>query len=452
MALLTYDALLRELFPRLTGGIKWGLERTTRLLAHAGNPHRSFRVVHVGGTNGKGSVAAQLESVLLRAGLKTGLYTSPHLCTFRERIRIDGRAISEQALLDAAAVLWPMLHEEGASFFEATTAIAFVAFARANVAIAVVEVGLGGRLDATNVVQPDATVLTNVSMDHVQLLGPTVEDVAREKAGIIKPGVPLVTGESRSNAGAIFAATAAAAAAPLHVMEADDVTNVRCSLDGTSFVARGTAWGDVPLTTPLLGAHQATNAALAVRALGVLPDPVRPSLAAVREGIARTRWPGRLQLEWLGGVPWLFDVAHNVAGVQALAAALRVLPVPRPLAVVVGVLGDKDWRNMMSPLHELGGLVLLTTPPTAPQDRRWNPAEVLTAVPARHAHVETDFTAALERAHAYAAPAGGSVVVTGSFHTVGDALAAFGRCVDGTDVEVSAPTLGRETTANNVRT
>jgi dihydrofolate synthase/folylpolyglutamate synthase len=345
MPALTYADLLQNLFPRLTGGIRWGLERTERLLAFAGDPHRSYRVIHVGGTNGKGSVAAQLDSVLGHAGHRTGLYTSPHLCTFRERIRIDGDAIGEQALLDAAAVLWPALEREAPSFFEATTAIAFLALARAGVDVAVVEVGLGGRLDATNVVQPDATVLTNVSLDHVQLLGPTVSDVAREKAGIIKRGVPVITSESGSSAAAIFEETAAAVAAPLHVVSGENVTDVRCTLTGTSFGTRGTPWGDLALTTPLLGPHQAVNAALAVHALGMLPEPLRPTLTDVRAGIARTRWPGRLQLEWIAGVPWLFDVAHNVAGVEALTTALHALPVPWPVTVVVGVLAARPGRH-----------------------------------------------------------------------------------------------------------
>ena len=138
---------------------------------------------------------------------------------------------------------------------------------------------------------------------------------------------------------------------------------------------------------------------------------------------------------------WFFDVAHNVAGVDALTAALRALPVPKPLIVVVGVLGDKDWRNMLAPLQQLGGPVLLTAPPTAPADRRWDPAEVLAAVPHAHSEVVADFTTALERAHALALTAHGSVLITGSFHTVGDALAAFGRCHDGSDIQLPAPQL-----------
>jgi dihydrofolate synthase/folylpolyglutamate synthase len=159
----------------------------------------------------------------------------------------------------------------------------------------------------------------------------------------------------------------------------------------------------------------------------------------VREGIALTHWPGRLQLEEVAGTTWLFDVAHNVAGVETLAAALATLPVPRPITVLVGVLGDKDWRGMIAPLHELAEGLLLTMPPTAPAERRWDPAEVIASVPSARAEIVEDFSTALERAHARAAAHGGTVVVTGSFHTVGDALAALGRCADGTDITMPAP-------------
>ncbi|HSJ05344.1 MAG TPA: folylpolyglutamate synthase/dihydrofolate synthase family protein [Longimicrobiales bacterium] len=437
MQRLTYDALVAELFPRLTGGIRWGLDRTRRMLAAVGDPHRAYRVLHVGGTNGKGSVAAHLESVLRQDGRSVALYSSPHLCSFRERIRLDGRAIDEDALLRAAERLWPLILREEPSFFEATTAIAFLAMAEAGVDTAVVEVGLGGRLDATNVVSPDVVVLTNVSLDHVQLLGATVPDVAREKAGIIKAGVPVVTGETGTDAADEFRDAARAVGAPIDVVAPAAVSVLRMGLDATEFAVRDTAWGDLVLTTPLLGAHQAMNAALAVRALGALPGAA-PALDAVRQGIAATRWHGRLQVEVIGGVTWVFDVAHNVAGVEALVTAVETLPLPRPVVTVVGVLGDKDWAHMLSPLYGVAGAVILTVPPTAPSERRWDPVEVLAAVPCGRAEVITDFSAALARAQSHAAAAG-SVLVTGSFHTVGDALAAFGRCPDGSDTSVTPP-------------
>jgi dihydrofolate synthase / folylpolyglutamate synthase len=432
---LTYDELVAELFPRLSGGIRWGLERTQRLLASVGGPHRSYRVLHVGGTNGKGSVAAHIDSVLRQSGRRVGLYTSPHLCTFRERIRIDGRPVGEAALLAAAERLWPAVRSEAPSFFEATTAVALLALAEAGVEDAVIEVGLGGRLDSTNVVSPEVTVLTNVSLDHVQLLGPTIADVAREKAGIIKAGVPVLTGETTGLAHDTFAAAARDAGAPFHVL--DGVQEVVTGLHGTSFVLRREPWGEQELRTPLAGVHQATNAALAVGALGLLAEP--PDIDAVRAGLAATRWPGRLQFERVGGAIWVFDVAHNVAGVEALVAALHALPLPRPLTAVIGVLGDKDWRGMLAPICEAADATLLTVPPTAPAERLWDPDVVLREVTLPRARAYADFGAALEAAHARSRE-GGTVLVTGSFHTVGDAQASLGLCKDGSDgvVERSA--------------
>lgn len=435
---LTYAELVDELFPRLTGGIRWGLERTQRMLASVGDPHRSFRVVHVGGTNGKGSVAAHVEAILRRAGSRVGLYSSPHLCTFRERIRIDGAPIPEQALLAAAERVWPAVRAEAPSFFEATTAIAFLALADAGVDTAVVEVGLGGRLDATNVVTPDVVVLTNVSLDHVQLLGPTLADVAREKAGIIKTGVPVVTAEAGGVAADTFRDTAEAGGAPLRVVTADMVRDVAPAADGTEFTLMGTHWGELHLRTPLAGRHQASNAALAVHALDVAPA-LRPEAGVIMEGVARVHWPGRLQVARAGGVTWILDVAHNVAGIEALVAALQELAFPQPVAALVGVLGDKDWRGMLAPLNAAVDHMILTVPPTAPQDRRWNPEDALAAAPSDRAEIELDFTAALGRAHEFAANAGGSVVVTGSFHTVGDALASLGMCADGSDFVIEPP-------------
>jgi dihydrofolate synthase / folylpolyglutamate synthase len=433
---LTYAELTARLFPRLTGGIRWGLDRTRSLLAAVGDPHLSFRVVHIGGTNGKGSVAAHAESVLRRAGRRTGLYTSPHLCSFRERIRIDGEAIGEAALLAAAERLWPHIEAAGPSFFEATTAIAFLAMADAGVEAAVVEVGLGGRLDATNVVEPDVVIITNVALDHVQLLGPTLTDVAREKAGIIKAGVPVVCGESGSPAADIFSATAAERGAPLHTIGADDVFDMDTDASGTRFTMR-TPTGDMRLHSPLPGLHQAANAALAVRGLLALRVGV-PSPAAVQEGIATTRWPGRLQIERVAGLTWVFDVAHNAAGVEALVRALPLLA-PAGVTAVVGVLGDKDWPGMLGPLCATARSVLLVDPPTAPADRRWDASAVLRSGRWPNAEVAADFAAALDLAQGRAREAGGGVLVTGSFHTVGDALAALRLAPDGADFEVPAP-------------
>jgi dihydrofolate synthase/folylpolyglutamate synthase len=191
---ISYGALLDRLVPRLSGGISWGLDRTRRLLAAAGDPHTAYPTIHVGGTNGKGTVAAIVESVLRADGARTGLYTSPHLVDYRERVRVDGRLIAEEDLLAAGRALWPAMEREPPSFFEAATVIAFLALARAGIDVAVIEVGMGGRLDSTNVIQPVAAAITNVAEDHAQHLGHDLPTIAGEKAGIMKPGLPVVTG------------------------------------------------------------------------------------------------------------------------------------------------------------------------------------------------------------------------------------------------------------------
>lgn len=436
MSRLSYADLVRELFPRLAGGVRWGLERTEALLRSVGSPHLSFRVVHVGGTNGKGSVAASVASVLTAAGHRTGLYTSPHLCTFRERMRVDGRPLSEEAILAAANRLWPLIEESGATFFEATTAIAFLAFAEAGVEWAVVEVGLGGRLDATNVVRPEVVVLTNVALDHTDMLGGTRRRIAAEKAGIVKPGAPVVTGETDAAVLDVFREHAAAAGAPLHLLAPDELGAVACSLEGTRFRLATRAWGELELTTPLVGPHQATNAALAVRALECLDDDARPTAGELRAGLERVRWPGRLQVERVGGAVWLFDGAHNPAAADALAAALRRLAPPRPRVFVAGILADKAWPGMLATFARLADHLVLTVPPSAPPHRRWDPAAAAERVRGTASViVEPAFGRALELAAGLAAPGGegeggapgGSVVVTGSLHTVGDALLALGR-------------------------
>ena len=436
MTPLTYEALVAELFPRLTGGIRWGLDRTERLLAAVGHPERSYRTFHVGGTNGKGSVAATLAAILRASGERCGLYSSPHLCTFRERVRIDGRAIEERALLAAAQTLWPAIEREQPSFFEATTAIAFLALAESGITTAVVEVGLGGRLDATNVIQPDLTILTNVSLDHVELLGDTVTAVAREKAGIIKRRVPVITGATGDDELAVFTDAARAADADLTTLPSSEPRDVRVSVDGSKFEVNTKTWGSLQLHTPLVGVHQARNAALAVVGLDVLA-PAGITAAAIVQGVAEVQWPGRMQIEHIAGGVWVFDVAHNVAGVAALTAALDALPLPRPHVAIAGVLGDKDWRQMLGPIHAWADHLLLTLPPTAPVERSWDPHGVLSEVRLERAQAEPDLIVALERAHA--AAGSGTVLVTGSFHTVGDALIALRRAPDGADVALPPP-------------
>jgi dihydrofolate synthase/folylpolyglutamate synthase len=417
------------LFARPTGGIRWGLERTEELLAGVGNPHRRFRSLHVGGTNGKGSVAAMCDASLRAAdpSRTVGLYTSPHLVSFDERIRVGGRPIDRELLLACEARLRPAIERTGATFFEATTAIAFLCFAEAGVEVAVVEVGLGGRLDSTNVIVPDACAVTNVAIDHTEYLGGTLDQIAFEKAGIFKQGIPAVTGELDPATLSVLQVRADEVGAPLLPVPAEAVDEVYVSLNGTRFELDSERYGSREGFTRLVGAHQARNAAVAADLLGVLPRDIRPPWEAVEQGLAEVRWPGRLQVERMRGTTWVFDVAHNPAGVASLAASLDELRLPKPVVLLTAILNDKEWGEMLPPLLARSDAAVLTVAPSSPESRRWDPAEVETriggsaGIPLR---VIPDFAAALSRAETMAPH--GTIVVTGSVHTVGDALHELG--------------------------
>ncbi len=426
-----FDALAARLFPPLPTDVEWGLERVRDALAEVGNPHLSAPSLHVGGTNGKGSVAAVWASVLRAHGRRVGLYTSPHLSSFRERYRVDGRPLDAGSLEAAARELRDVVSRHGLTFFEAATVLAFHVFRLRGVDVTVAEVGLGGRLDATNVLEPEVTAVTNVALDHTEFLGAELTDIAREKGGIAKAGVPFVTAEDRPELVAILEAAAADAGAPFHRLRHDrDFRSVITGLDGTRLTVTTDAWGELSLESTLVGRHQAMNVALAVRALEHVPPPLRPPVEAVLDGVSGTVWPGRLQVERRRGRTWILDVAHNPAGVEALAATLRELEPPRPWSVVVGILGDKDWRAMLPPLFRPADGAFLTQAPTAPEHRRWNPEEALAAIEGTFpAEVIPDLDEALARAQEASAPAG-TVVVTGSHYTVGAALRNLGCAPD----------------------
>jgi dihydrofolate synthase / folylpolyglutamate synthase len=422
---MTPDPLLDWLARRTTGGIRWGLERTESLLAGVGDPHRRFQSVHIGGTNGKGSVAVLCAEALRcdRPGRRVGLYTSPHLVDFRERIRIDGRPVAEAVLRAAVDDLRAAIERSGATFFEATTALAFQCFARAGVELAVVEVGLGGRLDATNVIVPLATGVTGIGLDHTEYLGDTRESIAQEKAGIFKEGVPAITAERDAGVLDVLRDRAAHVGAPFAALdEVADCRLVARSADGVRVRLRSRAWGEREFGIGLPGAHQARNAALAAELLALLPPAERPAWDAVAAGFAAARWPGRLQRARAWGTNWLLDVAHNPDGVRALAEELDHGEDPVPRVLLCAILGDKDHAEMLRPLLERVDAAVLTVAPSSPTARRWDP----TAAAADHAahgvpvRVIPDFEQALLRASTLAAH--GTVVVTGSVHTVGDAM------------------------------
>jgi dihydrofolate synthase/folylpolyglutamate synthase len=405
-----YADALEFLFPRVTT-IKFGLDTTRTLLAAVGDPHLMIPAIHVGGTNGKGSVASLIASALGEMGWRVGLYTSPHVVSFRERMRVDGVPISEGAVAMWTAKLRPLIEEHGATFFEATTAMAFADFAARGVEIAVVEVGLGGRLDSTNVLQPLVSVVTKIELDHVKYLGDTLELIAGEKAGIAKPGAPFVIGETRPDI--------------VELLRREGQRYVSAAAPGALLDARpvppGAGWtGSLRLEGP----HQRRNAAVALAALEALPPTWRPDAGAVERGFAEAFIAGRLDRRGR----FLFDVAHNPDGVRTLVKALDALDVPRPIHALVSILGDKNWAEMLVTLDQVVDRGVLTMAPTA-GGRGWtfDWLDQWLSDPSRPRArarwtVDEDFRSALGRVQEGA----GTILVTGSFHTVGDAMQELG--------------------------
>jgi dihydrofolate synthase / folylpolyglutamate synthase len=411
---LSYDEALEFLFPRTTT-IKFGLATTRALLKSLGNPHEVMPSIHIGGTNGKGSVSTLVAAALRETGWRVGLYTSPHLISFRERIQVDGVPISEEAVAMWTGRLLSPILERKATFFEATTALAFADFAARGVEIAVVEVGLGGRLDSTNVIRPLVSGVTKIQRDHMKYLGDSLEQIACEKAGIAKPGVPFVIGDTDPRLVEVLRREARRA-----VGRADSRARADIRVLPPDYEWCG------PLS--LAGPHQRRNAAVAQGILCALPEPYRPKAEEIERAFGAARVAGRLDRRGR----WLFDVAHNPDGMRSLVKALAVMHPARPLHALVSILGDKEWPEMLVQLDQAIDRGFLTIAPTAAA-RGWDiewlgrwlrdpsrpPAHaVWTLVP--------DFQEAIARVQAGA----GTMLVTGSFHTVGDVMKALGMEVN----------------------
>ena len=418
IALSRSSEALDRLFARTTGASKLGLERTTALLEMLGNPHESFASFHVAGTNGKGSTVATIDALLHAPGRKVGRYTSPHLVDFRERIVVDGDAIPDDAVAEFLDTRMADIERTGATFFEATTAMAFDWFARSAVDVAVVETGLGGRLDATNVVHPLVATVTSIGIDHTEYLGTTIEEIASEKAGIFKRGVAAVIGEPDPRVSTILRerATSAGASGTSAMGFEWGVSEISVGEGGTSFLLR---LGDHEqrCTTPLAGTHQALNSATAIASVAAAGKPLFNSLAASAGALAGVSLPGRFQR--VG--KFVFDVAHNPDGAATLARTLLAAAPARPIVALLTVLHDKDWRGIMRALSGAVDEFILTSAPTAPASRAWDPRQALAVARAGGwpAEVIADFDVALDTAETR----GQTVVITGSFHTVGDAMA-----------------------------
>ncbi|HOD35617.1 MAG TPA: folylpolyglutamate synthase/dihydrofolate synthase family protein [Syntrophales bacterium] len=399
-------------------GMRLGLEPVTRLLRRMGNPQRRFKAVLVGGTNGKGSIAALTASILTRGGYRTGLYTSPHLVDFSERIKVDGKAISGGDLRNLIGAVRHHVLED-VTYFEFTTALAFLHFFRAGIDVAVLEVGLGGRLDATNVANPAVAVISNISLEHRAYLGRRLTDIAHEKGGIIKPGGLVVTAARQKAVIETLEAVCRGRGARLFRVGGE----IKVRRGGDRFSYFGIERDFRNLRLGLLGRHQVLNAACALGAVELLGRRgIHVDDGSVREGLAGCRWEGRLEV--LRERPMVVvDGAHNPAGASVLREFLEENFSFRKLILVFGVLADKDYRGMLRRLVPLADHVILTRP----REERALPPDI----PARflretgtRAEVVEESGQALARALGLAEERD-LVCITGSLYLVGETRAAL---------------------------
>jgi dihydrofolate synthase/folylpolyglutamate synthase len=417
---MTHHETVAYLYGLERFGMIFGLESITRLLQVLGNPHRDLRVIHVGGTNGKGSVSAMMASVLQQEGYRVGLYTSPHLVSFTERIQINGVEIPWEEVAELTDLLRRRVEEEHIppcfTFFDFTTAIAMYYFFIHEVDVAILEVGLGGRLDSTNVIHPLITVITNVSRDHLDILGEKIEDIAREKAGIVKKVIPLISGATQPEIIEIMEQECIKKEAPLRLMKRD-FCGERSASGTLSFYGR--IWRMADIRLGLAGAFQIPNAIVALAALEALQEAgYAVGENSIYNGLAKVRWPGRLEL--LPTRPRiLLDGAHNPSAAGVLKACLEEEFDYRRLYMVMGIMADKEVAVIVSALAPLADMLIATSPrnPRAMSAQRIaEMAENCCTAVAAIEDVRQGVAYAREKAEG-----DDLIVVTGSFYTVGEA-------------------------------
>ena len=422
---MTYPQAIQFLYDLRLFGTKFGLENTLKLAALAGNPQEKLRFIHVAGTNGKGSTCAMLESIYRASGLRVGLFTSPHLVSFAERIQVDRQLISETGVTRLVAEMQGLLknfpHEVHPTFFEVVTVMALRYFAEQQCDLVILETGMGGRLDSTNIVTPLASVITNVQFDHQQWLGDTIAKIAHEKAGIIKPGISVITGAEDPDALAVIDSTARALKAPLTRMTRADIRELQ----------------DLPM--PLMGEHQQLNAAVALATVSVLQTQLSVSQAAIKQGLREVEWAGRLQLlreidvirhldaaapsqathaESPSKSTILLDGAHNPAGAQTLALALQTYFASAKPTLILGAMRDKDWPAMCNILAPQASRILLC--PTG-SDRTADPQLLVRYC--QQANPTASITVCETLVHALRLAAGEPfITLAGSLYIIGEAM------------------------------
>jgi dihydrofolate synthase/folylpolyglutamate synthase len=419
----SYKKCLKTMYGFRRFGIKLGLATIKKILKGLDDPQQGYGCIHVAGTNGKGSVASSLASILYQSGYKTGLYTSPHLVRFNERIQINNRPISNKNVVAAYNAVRQVHHgRREPTFFEFATAMALYEFGRQQVDWAVIETGMGGRLDATNVIVPELSIITNISLEHRDYLGDTLSKIAAEKAGIIKRRKPVVTAIKQKDARRVVEQIAAQKNAALYRLGRD--FRVRRQQPGTfSYYGLENTWHD--LQTALRGSHQADNAALVLAACELLSRrKARLELADIKKGLRTNRWPGRL--ETVSENPLIMlDGAHNQAAARNLARFLSSNLAGSKITLVIGILDDKPYKVMLNSLLPLASRVVLTR---AKIDRALDPQR-LQEVAGEHGVASTiipDVVEAVKYAIDTSAP-DDAICIAGSLYVVGEAKEAFDK-------------------------
>lgn len=427
----SYQETIDYLYALQKHGVKLALANTLALMKIMDDPHKKFRAVHIAGTNGKGSTSAFIASMLSAAGYRVGLYTSPHLISFTERIRINGTPITEAKVVELARRvrtgyqrLSPGAEPLNPTFFEVTTAVAFIYFAEEGVDIAVIETGMGGRLDSTNVITPLVSVITNIDLEHTEFLGNTLELIANEKAGIIKQRVPVVTGAMQPGSMLVVNQAANSVQAPVFRLGNEFKCENISGRDGQWFDYQGMKVSYDRLSIILRGRYQVDNACVALAAIECLRTAgFCVEEDALRAGLEKAFWEGRL--ERVAQRPDIYlDGAHNPASAKMLASAVKELKLRyRRLVLVIGILGDKDYRGIISELAPLSDLVIVTRPEYS---RAMDLAVLAEEVRAFHHAVETADTVgqAIEKAKEKA-NSDDLILITGSLYVVGDARAVL---------------------------
>jgi dihydrofolate synthase / folylpolyglutamate synthase len=423
---MRYTSTIEYLYGLQKYGMKFGLDNIRKLMAALDNPQHSFASIHVGGTNGKGSTSAMIESVLRTAGIKTGLFTSPHLMNFTERIRINGEEISEKEVIDLADQVRGAAAEIAdfsPTFFEVVTAIALLHFRKTKTDYAVIEVGLGGRLDSTNIIVPEVSVITSIGLDHCELLGRTLKEIAGEKAGIIKDGVPIVTAEQPPEVMEVIARKTSEHESALFRYGSEFSADM-ISEEPMLFRYQGDRKYD-GMKLPLLGEHQIINASMAIKTVEIIQGKYPWIKADIKKGIENVRWPGRIEMV-RDYPPILIDGAHNPHAALALSKYLKnLLPTKyRRILLVMGIMGDKDVDGVMGPLLPLAAEIIFASPAygrAASLSLLESHASSLGYTP----RMASSVSAALKMAEDLFLP-GDLIVVTGSFYTLGEAKEALG--------------------------